>query len=111
MYLSTVSSSDAKGLLKKALTGLLGAVASDQENPKILYELYYEQRSFPTAPEAGGRILSFSPVGLDLAFNDSIMTNVNTIWTGLTKDDENSTEADYMNFDDREGADDDDAFD
>lgn len=52
----------------------------------------------------------FPPASLDLAFNDATMNNVNTIWKALTKDDVNTAEADYMNFDDREGADDDDDF-
>lgn len=81
----------------------------DQETPNVLYELYYEQKSFPSAiPDTDSHILGFPPICLDLAFNDVTMTNVNTIWKAITKDD---VEADYMNFDDREGADDDDGFD
>jgi Rab proteins geranylgeranyltransferase component A len=110
--LSTVSGDDAKDILKKALAGLLSAVSVDQESPNVLYELYYEQKSFPSAiPDTDGRILGFPPISLDLAFNDATMTNVNTIWKALTKVDDSTVEADYMNFDDREGADDDDGFD
>ena len=111
VYFSTVSGADAQGVLREALASLLRAFAADQEPPKSLYELYFEQKGpNPTTSDFEGQVFTFPHLHLDLAFNDATIAKVKPVWKTLMNSDETITEADYMNFDDREGADDEDAF-
>lgn len=110
LYLSTVSSPNAGKLLSKALAGLLATVNTDQETPNPLYELYYEQTGPSSAVSEADGLIDLPSMRLDLAFNDSTMENVEKTWDALTKDDEQKDGVEYMKFEDREGADDDDQY-
>jgi hypothetical protein len=90
----------------------VSALAIGQETPKPIFKLQYQQTGLvSTASVVDGQVIHLPPASLDLAFNDSIMVNVEEAWNALTKDDEKPEGTEYMKFTDREGADvDDDEF-
>jgi hypothetical protein len=108
-----LSTPTSKTLLEKALSSLLAAVTgSDSESPTVLYKLSYEQTSgSSTSVKVDGAIVDLPPLPLDLAFNDAVMGQVRAAWDAVTKGDEPDGSAEYMKFEDREGAVDDDNFD
>lgn len=113
MYLSTVSTSASRTLLEIALSSLLKAVAGlDEAPPPWLYKLRYTQVGDPaSANDVDGSVVSFPPLPLDLAFKDDVMGRVRSAWESVTKTEGSDEGAEYMNFDDREGAVDDDRYD
>lgn len=111
--MSTISSPNSKDLLEKALTSLLTAVSPDSEPPVVLYKLSYDQHSGgSTSTSVDGNVISFPVLPLDLAFNDNVMAQVKTAWDALPhKSDAEGAEGEgYMNFEDREGAGDEDSY-
>ncbi|POR34181.1 Rab proteins geranylgeranyltransferase component A [Tolypocladium paradoxum] len=111
VYLSTTSSPRSKDLLDAALSSLLTAASRAQEPPKHLYRLHYEQRggtgSFTVDNKTG--TFAFPPPGL--AFDDSVLSSVREAWNMVMTRDSVDGDEEYMNFEDREGAaDDDDVF-
>ncbi|TWU75143.1 Rab proteins geranylgeranyltransferase component A [Metarhizium rileyi] len=109
IYLSTISSSNSKSLLDKALSSFLDAI-STPEPVKCLWRMSYEQTTGTGSFSAKESIGAFDPITADLAFNDSTLTAVNEAcqFVGGVEEEE------YMKFDDREGVNDDydnDAFD
>ena len=108
-----MSTPASKTLLEKALSSLLAAVTdSDSESATVLYKLSYEQTNgSSTSVNVDGAVVDLPPLPLDLAFNDAVMGQVRAAWDAVTKDDEPDGSVEYMKFEDREGAVDDDNFD
>ena len=73
--------------------------------PKVLYRLSYTQRQ-RVAHSSDSNIVTLPTLPLDLAFNDAALASVKSAWEVCTRDDDGEEE--YMVFEDREGADDDD---
>ncbi|KAF5718932.1 rab geranylgeranyl transferase component A [Fusarium mundagurra] len=110
IYLSTVCTTSAKSVLKKALSSLVAAVSKDQDASSPIYQVYYEQGSGSNSLIVDRDVATFSLPSLGLAFDDSILDSVHEAWKLITAESE-GTPADYMQFEDREGGVDDDPFD
>ncbi|KAF4124477.1 GDP dissociation inhibitor [Geosmithia morbida] len=113
IYLSTVSTPASKDVLDKALSSLLeAAVPSGQKPPPCLYKLSYEQTATTdrTNVDDDGPIVNIPPLPLDLSFNDGVMDCVQKAWESVKADDDTHV-SEYMKFDDREGAEDNDFYD
>ncbi|KID59773.1 rab proteins geranylgeranyltransferase component A, partial [Metarhizium hybridum] len=106
VYLSTVSSSTSKSLLSIALSSFLNAIPTS-EPPKCLWRMHYEQVTGTGSFASEDNIGTFDWITSDLALNDSILQYVKKAWQFVGGADEEN----YMQFEDREGVnDDDDAF-
>ncbi|SCV36106.1 related to rab geranylgeranyl transferase component A [Fusarium fujikuroi] len=110
IYLSTVYTTSAKSVLKKALSSLIAAVSKDHNASLPIYQVYYEQSGGLNSLSVDGDIATFSLPSLGLAFDDSILDSVHEAWKLINAQSE-GTSADYMQFEDREGGVDDDPFD
>ncbi|KAM4065321.1 GDP dissociation inhibitor domain-containing protein [Hirsutella rhossiliensis] len=112
IYFSTISTPGSKDLLEAALSSLLAAASADGEQPKCMYQLYFEQRGGTGSFSADERIGTFASLPLDLAFPDSALSSVKEAWNMVNAGDAgDGIEESYMKFEDREGAaDEDDAF-
>ncbi|KAL3965021.1 hypothetical protein ACCO45_002025 [Purpureocillium lilacinum] len=109
VYLSTISDSSSKELLESALSSFLETLSPGQDQPKCLYRLSYEQRGGTGACSVDKTTGTFSPPPPHLAFDDSLLVSVRQAWDLVIGDSAADTE--YMQFEDREGAvDEDDAF-
>ncbi|KAG9258568.1 rab protein geranylgeranyltransferase component A [Emericellopsis atlantica] len=104
IYLSTMPQPNAKSLLDNALSSLLGAVGEAQV-PEILYRLSYTHHQRVSRP-SDSNVVTLPTLPLDLAFNDAALASVKAAWETCTADDDGEKE--YMVFEDREGADNDD---
>lgn len=97
-----IYSEHSKTFLNAALDTFL---ATQDENSTLLYKLYYEQQAeaendgSTTAPEAS----------LDLAFDDAILDDVESLWKTVMGDE--TDPATFMRFEDREGMSNDDEID
>ncbi|RFU75841.1 rab s geranylgeranyltransferase component a [Trichoderma arundinaceum] len=113
IYLSTLTSATSQSHLEKALTSILASVSSDdQEPPKSLYQLYYEQTGYDTpSVNIDGQSAVFSLLPLDLAFNDSVLDPVRSAWEMVVPNATDEELAEYLVFTDREGADAEDEYD
>ncbi|KAG5795114.1 hypothetical protein H9Q69_005863 [Fusarium xylarioides] len=109
IYLSTVHTTPAKSVLKKALSSLIAAVSKGQDASSPIYQVYYEQSGGSNSLSVDRDIATFSLPSLGLAFDDSILDSVHEAWKLITAESE-GTPADYMQFEDREGGVDDDPF-
>lgn len=90
---------------------LLDALSNGQPRPECLYKLSYEQKASPGTVAVEGSLVHLPPVPPSLAFDDSLMDQVQIAWEAVTKDDEAVEGAEYMTFADREsGGDDDDPY-
>lgn len=88
------------------------ALPTQGQHPSCLYKLRYGQTgSSATSTTVDGPIVSFPPLPLDLSFNDGVMGRIRSAWESVMKTDESVDGAEYMNFEDREGAVDDDRYD
>ncbi|KAJ4989323.1 rab protein geranylgeranyltransferase component a [Stagonosporopsis vannaccii] len=106
LYASTSLSSD-KGfmLLTKAVDALLAAVEVTP-HPDVLWSVKYRQRASSGAdilPDGKGRVLSFPPLSMDLAFDDAILDNIKGLWRKIVGEEG----GDFLVFQDREHYDDD----
>lgn len=110
LYLSTVRTSSAKIVLEKALSSLLATVADGQEVPPCIYQLYYEQSVGASSLNVDGSVATFSSCLSSLAFDDSLLDSVQQAWELVTGS-SGQDKTEYMRFEDREGGDDDDAYD
>ncbi|UNI13816.1 Rab proteins geranylgeranyltransferase component A [Purpureocillium takamizusanense] len=109
VYLSTISGPTSKDLLELALSSFLRALSPDQDQPKCLYRLSYEQRGGTGAFDVDKVTGLFSPHPPHLAFDDALLIPVRKAWDMVMGD--SAGDVEYMQFEDREGAvDDDDAF-
>ena len=92
-------------LLNEAITRLLFTVDVTPA-PKILWSIQYQQQpssgseSLPT----GDQVLCFPPPTLDLAFDDTVLDNVQEVWQKIMGDDQ----GEFLRFQDREVYDEDD---
>ncbi|ODA83248.1 hypothetical protein RJ55_01760 [Drechmeria coniospora] len=102
IYLSTVSTPRSKDMLDAALSCLL---ATSPEPVGCLYKLRYDQKGGTGSFTVDGGCGTFGLPPLDLAFNDSALASVREAWDMVVP----NGEGDYMQFNDREGAFDEDA--
>lgn len=95
--------------MEKALDELLRAAGDETPAGKPIYRLSYEHSGVKHPLFAtNGKIGTFSPLPLDLAFNDDILNPVEQAWKFVNGE----TDEEYMVFEDREGVnDEDDRFD
>jgi hypothetical protein len=102
LYATTQYSNDSKFVLEAALSALLKSI--ENEEAKLLYKLYYEQEQQATTTD------STEPfdASLDLAFNDEILRAVEDQWKTIVADENGTVEAHFMQFEDREGMNNDD---
>ncbi|KAK7415225.1 Rab proteins geranylgeranyltransferase component A [Neonectria punicea] len=112
IYLTTVHDASSKSILEKALSSLVAAVQGDDEaSPSpCIYQLYYDQCGGTPSLVVDDSTATFPLPPVDLAFNDSILDTVQEAWN-MVMGGSNEEGDEYMKFDDREGGNDDDAFD
>lgn len=103
-----MASSLAGDFLDAALASLLTAVATDQEKLGTLFQLRYEQEGGGGSFTVDKKVGSFDLLPLDLAFDDSVLASVRQAWNVVMCED--ASEQEYMKFEDREGAADEDAM-
>lgn len=105
MYFTTLTTADAKEVLERALDAFVG-VTSDDQPSQVLYRLQYEQLAGADTFKAEGSIFTLPTPSPSLAFDDSMLRPVREGWEKVIG--EAAAEAEYMVFEDREGAIDDD---
>ncbi|PGH34084.1 hypothetical protein GX50_03047 [[Emmonsia] crescens] len=101
---------DGQYLIQSAATNLL---ASTDANANILWSLQYTQLGvldgvFPSSPielypvssTLLGRVFSFAPPNLDLAFDDGMLDQVRSVWEAITEGD--AERGEFLEFEDRE---------
>jgi hypothetical protein len=108
VYASTANPQDPGfGHLDRAVAALLDSVG-EQLAPKVLWRLRYQQRTTKSqlsiAIDDGTIMLPALSRGL--ALDDSITDEIRSIWSKITGEAEES----FMNFDAREGLEDEDTF-
>lgn len=119
LYASTKSVHSPKDRLDAAIALLLsasfGASGSDQmvnsaSKPEVLFQLYYDQSRASTSNDVTGSTCALPSSSLDLAFDDSVLDNVEDAWSFVNKktNAEDKEETPYMVFKSREQFDDDD---
>jgi len=89
-------------VLKSAISTFINIAENGEE--KLLYSLYYEQ-------EQGTRSINgsiASEASLDLAFNDEILQDVESQWRRIMSDEKGELETTFLQFEDREGMNNDD---
>ena len=94
-------------LLESAVNSLLQFEA--EPTAKVLWSLRYTQlgrfdASQSIATDSSKNIICFPPPSLDLAFDDSTIDIVRAAWKMVMEGD--AVDAEFMNFEDREGAND-----
>ncbi|KAI2468162.1 GDP dissociation inhibitor [Annulohypoxylon bovei var. microspora] len=109
IYLATLATPQSTTRLASALDALLSAATpADAPESTCLYKLQYEQSVSPREPSRATRgstsTFAFPSPSLGLAFDDGCLDTVKDAWKLVVGDD--CTE-EYMVFEDREGADDD----
>ncbi|KAL2147047.1 hypothetical protein VTI28DRAFT_929 [Corynascus sepedonium] len=105
LYLTTLATSNVTGILERALDTFIHAT-SDAQPPQVLYRLQYEQLAGADTARAEGPIYTFPAPSPSLSFDDSVLEPVQEAWKKVMG--EAAAEAEYMVFEDREGAMDDD---
>ena len=86
---------------------LLGT-ANEEPAPCVLWSMSYVQRgkassdtiSKPFVQDKSGRVLTFPPASLDLAFDDALVDSVRAVWRKTT--DAVSDDAGFLRFEERE---------
>lgn len=101
LYATTMHTKYSKSVLEEAVSHLLKSI--EKGEGKLLYSLYYEQEqqasTDPTIPPTAS---------LDLAFNDEVLQAVEDQWKSIVTDDTGVGNAIFMQFEDREGINNDD---
>lgn len=97
-YASTLLSGNSKAVLEEAVSALLRS--TENGDSRLLYSLYYEQGQQHYSA-------SSSDTSLDLAFNDEILDAVEAQWKAIMTDENGVLEGQFMQFEDREGINDD----
>ena len=103
-------SSQGYGVLDQAVELLLRS-AEDEESPKVLWRLRYEQPSFSNGRVARAseepsplrpleRVLVFPPPSADVVFDDSVLSDVKRVWAEIL----GSEAQDFMKFPERESS-------
>lgn len=95
-------------LLQAALASLLEA-AEPGKQTKTLYQLSFQQCGGREASlgVSDQKVATFGPLPVGLAFDDSILSPVREAWDLVTSP-RGADDSEYMVFDDREGANDED---
>jgi hypothetical protein len=108
LYFTTLTTADAKEVLERALDAFV-SVTSDDEPFHVLYRLQYEQLAGLDTFKAEGSIFTLPATSPSLSFDDSVLGPVREGWEKVMG--ETAAGAEYMVFEDREGAmDDDDVY-
>ncbi len=91
-------------LLRKAVDALLVAAAVSPK-PAVLWSMRYRQcMAFGSDTTASGEhVLKFPPPSMDLAFDDTILANVKSVWRKIVGEEGDE----FLTFQDRESYDDD----
>ncbi|KAE9380053.1 rab geranylgeranyl transferase escort protein-like protein [Stipitochalara longipes BDJ] len=97
LYATTLQTDESRTVLEAALAALLDSTESGEG--KLLYSLYYEQEQQASTTDA----TTPSDASLDLAFDDEILQAVEDQWKSIMADENGVVEASFMQFDDREG--------
>ncbi|KAK4102984.1 hypothetical protein N658DRAFT_422513 [Parathielavia hyrcaniae] len=109
LYLTTLSTPDAKAILGRALESFIQAT-SQGEACQVLYQLQYEQRAGPDGFEVDGPVFTLGAPSPSLSFDDSTLSPVREAWKQVMG--QAAVYPEYMVFDDREVVlDDDEAYD
>jgi len=87
--------------LELALDAFVG-VTGDDVAPQVLYKLQYEQLSGSDTSEVDGPVFTFHAPSTSLSFNDSTLEPVHEAWKKVMGD--AAAESEYLSFEDREGA-------
>lgn len=106
--MSTLHVGKAKERLEAAVTALVSSQGQEHTLEK-LYSLFYVQSATQSQATAKDGIYTMPSSSLDLAFDDSLLDNVEDAWKSTLADGEDSDQ--FMTFEDREqmnGEDDDD---
>lgn len=90
--------------MNQALGSFLQATSDDDQIPKCLFELFYEQGRGSVESRTDGLVVTLPNVSPSLAFDDATLDPIRTTW-GLVMG-EDATSMEYMAFADREPADD-----
>ena len=93
-------------LLNLAVETLLSLVESGESAPKVLWNMYYEQlgpseHDLASKERLDGRLFSFPPSSLDLAFDDGVIETVHDAWRFVLGED--AKEEEFLSFPDRDG--------
>ncbi|KAH8677170.1 GDP dissociation inhibitor [Ilyonectria robusta] len=113
IYLTTVHDASSKSTLQKALSSLVATVqGGDQasQSSPCIYQLFYNQCRSASSLVVDGNTATFPLPPVDLAFNDSVLDPVQEAWK-MVLGGSNEEDVEYMKFEDREGGDEDDAYD
>jgi Rab proteins geranylgeranyltransferase component A len=111
---TSLPGSEGQTHLEAAVTNLLEAFAGVDENPTILWSLRFTQLGLACEDDCQtntiskgsipDRMICLPPLSLDIAFDDKIIDAVKAAWKTILGND--VTDAEFMNFDDRVGLDD-----
>lgn len=108
VYASTeASAKNSKERLADAVEKLLSTV-NEEPAPCVLWSMSYVQRgrassdtiSKPFAQDKSGRVLTFPPASLDLAFDDALVDSVRAVWRKTM--DAEADDADFLRFEERQ---------
>ena len=94
----------------------LASTADGNVTPKTLWSMFYVQTGTPILGSTAlsidldetGRIMKFPPASLDLAFDDGIIDCVRAAWRKIMG--QESEDASFMQFEEREGIADDEDY-
>ncbi len=90
------------------MDAFVGTTGDDQV-PPILYQLQYEQLAGSESSEVDGPVFTLPAPSSSLAFDDATLEPVREAWKRVMGD--AAVESEYLTFEDREGAIDDDEVD
>lgn len=84
------------------------STANEEPAPCVLWSMSYVQRgrvgsdtiSKPFAQDKSGRVLTFPPTSLDLAFDDALVDSVRAVWRKTM--DAEADDADFLRFEERQ---------
>ncbi|KAK4140234.1 GDP dissociation inhibitor-domain-containing protein [Dichotomopilus funicola] len=101
VYLTTLTNPNAQEILNNALVGFISAT-SDAEPSPVLYRLQYEQLAGSDKSHIEGSVFNLPAPSASLSFDDTTLESVREAWAMVMGDDAGGAE--YMVFEDREGA-------
>jgi hypothetical protein len=101
LYFTTLTTADANEVLERALDAFV-SVTSDDQPSQVLYRLQYEQLAGADNFKAEGSIFTLPATSPSLSFGDSMLGPVREGWEKVMG--AAAAEAEYMVFEDREGA-------
>jgi hypothetical protein len=84
---------------------MLSGLGAEDESPKCLYRLYYQQARGASACTIEGNTLQLPAPSLSLSFDDLSLEPVRQAWTKVMSTEAEDPETEYMVFSDREPAD------